>query len=109
MDAAPVGPAGPAATIYPYIPGKPLLKDGTYSGWGTCRHGDIQATVVLAAGRITSATISQCYTRYPCSWISPLPPQVTQRQSPETDYVSGATESTNAFYQALMDAIHKAK
>jgi uncharacterized protein with FMN-binding domain len=84
-------------------------KDGTYTGWGTCRHGDIQATVVVASGRITSATISQCLTRYPCSWIEALPPQVVQRQSAEVDYVSGATQSADAFYGAVTDALSKAK
>jgi uncharacterized protein with FMN-binding domain len=84
-------------------------KDGTYTGWGTCRHGDIQARVVIQAGRIASATIAQCLTRYSCSWISPLPPQVVTRQSPETDYVSGATQSTNAFYYAVVEALTAAK
>ena len=84
-------------------------KDGSYTGWGTSRHGDIQATVVVEAGRIVSATISQCLTRYSCSWIAALPPQVVSRQSPETDYVSGATQSTNAFYYAVVEALAKAK
>lgn len=84
-------------------------KDGTYTGWGTCRHGDIEATVVVASGRITSATISQCLTRYPCSWIQALPPQVVQRQSAEVDYVSGATQSADAFYGAVVAALSKAK
>lgn len=83
--------------------------DGTYTGWGTCRHGDIQAKVVIAEGKISSATIAQCLTRYSCSWISPLPPQVIARQSPETDFVSGATDSTNAFYYALVEALSQAK
>jgi len=98
-----------AATASLTAPKTVVLKDGSYTGWGTCRHGDIQATVVIASGRIQSATISQCWTRYPCSWISPLPPQVAQRQSAEVDYVSGATQSTNAFYDAVMDALAKAK
>jgi uncharacterized protein with FMN-binding domain len=85
------------------------LKDGTYSGWGTSRHGDIQASVEIKDGRIISASISQCLTRYSCSWISMLPPQVVTRQSPETDYVSGATQSTNAFYYAVVEALSKAK
>ena len=38
-----------------------------------------------------------------------LPPQVVTRQSPETDYVSGATQSTNAFYYAVVEALSKAK
>ena len=92
--------AAPAASQY---------VDGTYTGWGTCRHGDIQAKVVIAGGKIASATIAQCLTRYSCSWISPLPPQVVQRQSAETDYVSGATQSTNAFYYAVIEALAVAK
>jgi uncharacterized protein with FMN-binding domain len=84
-------------------------KDGTYLGWGTSRHGDIQAAVVVEDGRIASATIAQCLTRYSCSVIAALPPQVASRQSPDVDYVSGATQSANAFYFAVVDALSKAK
>ncbi len=90
-------------------PVKSQWKDGVYSGWGTSRHGDIEATVEVREGRITSAMISQCRTRYSCSWISHLPGQVVSRQSPEVDYVSGATQSTNAFYYAVVEALAKAK
>lgn len=93
----------------PPEPAKPQYKDGTYLGWGTSRHGDIQAQVVIQDGRILSATIAQCLTRYSCSVIAKLPPQVAERQSPETDYVSGATQSTNAFYYAVVEALSKAK
>ena len=101
-SAAVVPPAPPA-------PAKPIYKDGTYYGWGTSRHGDIQAAVMIQDGRIASATIAQCLTRYSCSVIAKLPPQVAERQSPETDYVSGATQSTNAFYYAVVEALSKAK
>jgi thiamine biosynthesis lipoprotein len=74
----------------------PLWKDGTYYGWGTSRHGNIQAAVVIEGGRITSAAIAQCLTRYSCSVIANLPPQVAQRQNAEVDYVSGATQSADA-------------
>jgi uncharacterized protein with FMN-binding domain len=99
----------PAAAALPEAAPAPRYKDGTYYGWGTSRHGDIQAQVVIANGRIASATISECDTRYPCSVISLLPPQVAQRQSPEVDYVSGATQSTNAFYYAVVEALGKAR
>jgi uncharacterized protein with FMN-binding domain len=89
---------------------KPRFKDGTYSGWGSCRHGDLEATVVITGGRIVSATISQCLTRYPChTWLAPLPAQVVLRQGPGVDYVSGATDSTDAFYGAVYDALFKAR
>ena len=85
------------------------LRDGTYYGWGTSRHGDIQAVVTIEAGRIVRAGIAQCLTRYSCSWIAALPPQVVQRQSAEVDYVSGATQSVNAFYYAILEALAQAK
>lgn len=115
MPTAPVQSASIAPTPAPApapasaVPAAAKWKDGTYTGWGTCRHGDIQAQVIIESGRIKSATIAQCLTRYSCSVISPLPPEVVQRQSPETDYVSGATQSTNAFYYAVTEALGKAK
>ncbi|HEY1756142.1 MAG TPA: FMN-binding protein [Bryobacteraceae bacterium] len=97
------------AEIAPALPNAPTWKDGTYLGWGTSRHGNIQAEVVIANGRIASATIAQCRTRYSCSVIDKLPPEVAQRQSPDVDYVSGATQSANAFYFAVVDALSRAK
>jgi uncharacterized protein with FMN-binding domain len=101
--------AAPQAPLAPRAPDVPSYRDGTFYGWGTSRHGDIQAAVVIENGRIASATIAQCLTRYSCNVIAALPPQVAQRQSPETDYVSGATQSTNAFYYAVVEALAKAK
>jgi uncharacterized protein with FMN-binding domain len=83
--------------------------DGKYNGWGYSRHGDIEAEVTIKGGRIASAAISQCRTRYPCSVIDILPPQVAQRQSPDVDYVSGATQSADAFYEAVVAALNKAR
>ncbi|MDB4913800.1 MAG: hypothetical protein JWM95_1444 [Gemmatimonadetes bacterium] len=100
--AAAVTPVDTAAVVA-------ALRDGTYSGWGSSRHGDIQTTVEIRNGRITSATISQCLTRYSCSWVSALPGQVVARQSADVDYVSGATESSNAFYYGVVEALKKAK
>jgi uncharacterized protein with FMN-binding domain len=104
-----VAAAPPTFAPDPAVPDKPVWKDGTYLGWGHCMHGTLQASVVVEGGRIASATIAQCYTRYPCSVISRLPPQVPQRQSAEVDRVSSATESADAFYFALVDALEKAK
>ncbi len=122
-SAAPAAAPAPAATasVTPSPVGVPTdsaasqaatdhgLKDGTYAGWGSSRHGDIQAAVEIKNGRIVSATITQCLTRYSCSWIAALPKQVVDRQSAEVDYISGATQSTNAFYGAVVEALSKAK
>jgi uncharacterized protein with FMN-binding domain len=102
-------PAPAPAPEPPPPPPAPKWKDGIYYGWGSSRHGDIQAAVTIESGKIASATIAQCLTRYSCSVISTLPPEVPQRQSAEVDYVSGATQSANAFYYAVVDALSKAK
>ena len=84
-------------------------RDGVYTGYGTSRHGDIEASVEIRGGRIVDAKITQCLTRYSCSWIDNLPRQVVDRQSADVDYVSGATQSSNAFYYAVAEALNKAK
>jgi len=107
--AAPPPAQDSAATTQPRKDEGDQLKDGVFYGWGTSRHGDIQASVEVKSGKIVGAYISQCLTRYSCSWISMLPPEVVQRQSAEVDYVSGATQSSNAFYYAIVEALKQAK
>ena len=111
---APVTPApapapAPAAPAAAPAAAAATWRDGTYYGWGSCRHGDIQAAVIIENGHIASAKISQCLTRYSCSVINKLPPEVPERQSPEVDFVSGATQSANAFYFAVVDALKQAQ
>jgi uncharacterized protein with FMN-binding domain len=93
----------------PYVFHGAFKRDGTFLGWGSSRHGDIQASVEIQNGRIVSAAIVQCLTRYSCDVIDKLPPQVAARQSADVDYVSGATESADAFYDAIVDALSKVK
>jgi uncharacterized protein with FMN-binding domain len=96
-------PAAPAA------PRENTYKDGRYSGWGYSRHGDIEAAVVVQDGRVVSAEITQCLTRYSCDVIDTLPSQVIARQNPFVDLISGATESANAFSNAIYRALAKSK
>jgi uncharacterized protein with FMN-binding domain len=111
------GKAASEATATPVAAAKSQYKDGVYSGWGSCQHGDIEASVTIQDGKIASAVISQCLTRYSCNWIAPKPPagalpdlpaQVVERQSAKVDYVSGATESSYAFADAVIAALAKA-
>jgi uncharacterized protein with FMN-binding domain len=83
-------------------------KDGTYTGTGYSRHGGIQATVVIQGGKIVSANVSGCSTRYPCSVVSRLPAQVVAQQTAQVDYVSGATDSSMAYQGAVEQALSKA-
>lgn len=106
---APAPAEPPAADTATSVVAPPKWRDGTYSGWGNSRHGSIEATVTIRGGKITEAYISRCETRYSCSWIEHLQIQVVDRQGPEVDFVSGATQSVNAFYYAVVEALAKAK
>ena len=84
-------------------------RDGRFVGYGQSRHGDIEATIEVWEGKISYVAISQCLTQYSCSFIEKLPQQVFDRQSANVDNVSGATQSSNAFYYAITQALQKAK
>jgi uncharacterized protein with FMN-binding domain len=97
----------PASEAAPVPSGK--WRDGTYTGWGTSRHGDIKAQVVIRDGRIVEAGIASCETRYPCDVIDKIIPQPVARQSPDVDRVSRATESADAYYFGLVEALKDAE
>jgi uncharacterized protein with FMN-binding domain len=97
--------AAPTAAPAQAATGK--YKDGSYVGLGRSRHGNIETTVVVQGGKIVSAKISQCLTRYPCSMIAALPGQVVAQQSATVDFVSGATDSSMAYQQAVANALAK--
>jgi uncharacterized protein with FMN-binding domain len=84
------------------------FKDGVFQGRGSCPHGDIVAQVAIKKGQIVFAGIADCLTRYSCSVIHMLPEQIVTRQGTNVDVVSGATESTEAFQDAITDALSKA-
>jgi uncharacterized protein with FMN-binding domain len=97
--------AKPEPAAAPAAPRESKFKDGTYKGWGYSRHGDIEAAVVVQDGRVVSAEITQCLTRYSCSVIDMLPAQVLSRQNAFVDLISGATESANAYSNAIFRAL----
>ena len=57
-------------------------RDGTYTGRGTSRHGGMEVTLVVKDGKIASANVTSCGTRYPCSDINPLIRAAVSKQSP---------------------------
>jgi uncharacterized protein with FMN-binding domain len=83
-------------------------RDGTYTGWGTSRHGEIKAQVVIRNGRIVESSVASCETRWPCDVITEIFNQPVERQSADVDRVSRATESSNAYYYALVAALDNA-
>jgi uncharacterized protein with FMN-binding domain len=100
--------AGPAAAEIPSS-GAARYRDGVFTGKGNSPHGWIEATVEVKSGRIESAKISTCWMRWPCARIAFLVPQPVERQSPEVDVITRVTDSSDAFYYALVDALSKAR
>ena len=111
-DASPKAkrPAAPRSSVPAEESSDPnaRFKDGVYTGRGSCPHGDIVAQVAIKKGQIVYAGIADCLTRYSCSVIHMLPEQIVTRQGTNVDVVSGATESTEAFQDAVADALTKA-
>lgn len=109
LAVAPVAPA-PTATVAPAPTATQAAgyRDGQYAGQGSSRHGDVEALVVIKNGKIASAAITGCQTRYPCSIISSLPGEVVARQSVNVDLVSGATDSSSAYLEAIQSALAQA-
>lgn len=105
---ATTAPIASAVAAQPEVAAPVKYKDGTYSAWGHCRHGDLEATVEIKGGRIYAVSISKCLTRYSCDVIDILPGQAIARQSAEVDIVTGATQSSDAFYDALVAALKQA-
>ena len=83
-------------------------RDGTYKATGNGRHGPIEATIVIKNGKITSANVSSCGTRYPCSDVNPLINEVLSKQAVPVHYVSGATDSSQSYIGAVKSALAQA-
>ena len=92
--------SAPAAAAY---------KDGSYTGSGNSRHGGMNVTAVIKGGKITSANVTGCSTRYPCSDVNQLIRAAVSQQSVPVNHVSGATDSSKAYKQALTGALTSAK
>ncbi|MHB8620046.1 MAG: FMN-binding protein [Chloroflexota bacterium] len=84
------------------------LKDGTYRGAGWSPRGSVNVAVTVAGGRIASAAITSVTTHYSQSAIAGLPSEVVSRQSGQVDLISGATDSSMAYRQAVTQALSQA-
>jgi uncharacterized protein with FMN-binding domain len=82
--------------------------DGTYTGTGTSRFGNVTVSVTTSGGVISNVQITKVTTSYPVSRIASLPTQVVQNQTANVNVVSGATYSSRAFKQAVQQALSQA-
>src|SRR5579859_191899 len=99
---APAAGSGPAQTQGQY-------KDGTFTGQGTSRRGDVWVSVQVQGGHITNVSITRSTLQYPLRDIASLPSEVVQRQSAQVDIVSRATYSSMAFRGAVTQALSSAR
>ncbi|MBV8719630.1 MAG: FMN-binding protein [Chloroflexi bacterium] len=108
-------PGAPRAVPTPQTASPPAaqtqgqFKDGTYSGQGTSRRGDVWVSVQIQGGQIANVTITRSTLQYPLRDIANLPSEVVQRQSAQVDIVSRATYSSQAFRGAVTQALSSAR
>ena len=100
-------PTAPPAQIAPQQ-AQGALTDGTFTGQGSSRRGDVWVSIDVQAGHIANVTITRSTLQYPLRDIAGLPSQVVQRQSAQVDIVSRATYSSQAFRTAVSQALSKA-
>ncbi|MFC5449269.1 FMN-binding protein [Paenibacillus aestuarii] len=83
-------------------------KDGTFYGTGSNRRGEIQVAVTMKADKITDVEISDFAMHYSEQDVVDLPQEVVRIQSAQVKNVSGATYSTQAFKDAVDQALAQA-
>jgi uncharacterized protein with FMN-binding domain len=86
-----------------------LYKAGTYTGMGRNRRGSIQVAVTIKNDKITDVEISKFAMHYSERDVAGMPKEVLQKQSAQVKNVSGATYSTQAFQDAIQDALSQAQ
>jgi len=87
-----------------------VYKDGTYTGSGYDRRGEVDVAVTIAGGKISDVQIANYDMHYSESYIDPvLLQEVVQQQSPNVDIVSGATSSSEDFQAAVQQALDAAR
>jgi uncharacterized protein with FMN-binding domain len=91
------------------IQSKSQYKNGTFYGTGTNRRGSIQVAVSIKGDKITDVEISKFAMHYTEDDIVHLPQEVIQKQSAQVKNVSGATYSTQAFKDAIQNALSQAR
>jgi uncharacterized protein with FMN-binding domain len=99
-----VGASVPASSV-PISSSATAYRDGTYAGQGTSRRGGVSVSVTVQSGAITNVQITGVSTEYPVSRIASLPGAVVKQQTTNVNIVSGATYSSQAFKQAVQQAL----
>jgi uncharacterized protein with FMN-binding domain len=65
--------------------------------------------VEIVGGQIFFLTVTACGVQYDCGDLAVLDDGIVENQRLTVDYVAGSTESTRAYYGAILSALAKAK
>lgn len=86
------------------------IPDGAYQGAGSGLFGPIRVSVTVKSGRVVDVKIlaHQDTPEYANAAFVELTRAVVREQDPEVDAVSGATDSSEGFVSAVIDALEKA-
>ena len=87
------------------------LKDGNYKGIGDGDQGEIEVFVKIKNGHIDTAVVIKEQETPEIGWkaLPGLEKEVLKNQTYNIDTISGATNTTNGYRQAVKDALDKAK
>lgn len=88
---------------------KSQYKSGTFEGSGSNRRGSLGVKVTITNDKITDVEISHFAMHYSEKDVVGLPEEVIQKQSAQVQNVSGATYSTQAFQDAIENALTQAR
>ncbi|MDN3017341.1 FMN-binding protein [Paenibacillus sp. BSR1-1] len=86
-----------------------IYKEGTFTGSGWNRRGSIGVQVTIQNDKITDVEITDFAMHYSERDVVGLPDEVLQTQNAQVTNVSGATYSTQAFEDAVQQALDLAK
>lgn len=86
-----------------------VYKDGKFSGFGSNRRGSIQVSVTTQNDEIVDVEISYWAMHYSERDVIDLPDKVVEKQTAQIKNVSGATYSTEAFKEAISDALSQSQ
>lgn len=89
--------------------GDGVYHDGSYTGRGVSRHGDIVVQVAIQGGRIAAVDVDHCGTQYSCSLVDRLRREAVTAQAVPVDVVSRATDSSFAMRGAIAAALDQAE
>lgn len=87
----------------------PALKDGTYTGTGSGRNGEITVELTVKAGKLATVNVVRHGETAGISdaALARVPAEIVAQQSTAVDAVTGATMTSEGIKAAVADAIRK--